>query len=173
MLGNKIYKKEEGVTLIELLVAMSIFLIALTAAVQIFMIGMSGVQRLFGRQDALDSARYILESMSKEIRMSDVVTSDGNPISMLHIKNSKLSPEDIYYTFSGTNITRQAGGGTVYTLNPSGVQIIKGYFIIAGNSAFTQPRVTIVLSIKSKTGKSAEQVQVNLQTTVSSRQYAP
>jgi len=166
--------------LIELLVAMSIFLIAITAAVQIFMSGMSGAQRIFGRQDALDSARYILESMSKEIRMSEIVTADNNNSPILDIKNKKLSPEEIRYSFTGNNITRCAGsgcatgGGTTYILNPNEVQVTGGKFIISRlGSPSPQPRVTIVFTIKNVTGKATEQVQVNLQTTVSSRQYAP
>ncbi len=59
-------------TLIELLVAMAAFLIIMPLVVQIFLTGVGGAQRLFARQSTLDSVRFILESMRKEIRMRKI-----------------------------------------------------------------------------------------------------
>ena len=173
---NENKNKNYGLTLIEIVVAVTIFAVATSIMMQIFLRGMTGTNRLFGRQNALDSARYIIESMAKEIRMSDITTLDSANSSTLDIDYSKLTPSDIHYTFSGTNITRKAGvGGTPYTLNPSDVEITSARFIIARYVGFPgatpQPRVTIIMDIRNKTLKATEQTTINLQTTVSSRQY--
>jgi hypothetical protein len=141
------------------------------------MIGMGGTSRLFGRQNALDSARYILESMGKEIRMSTINSSDGNSL-QLDLKNSKGC--HVFYTFDNvTNKTlarsvdlatsdgscTEANGGAA--LNPSNVEITGSFYIFGSG---LQPRATIVMTVKN-VAATAQQVQISLQTTVSSREY--
>jgi prepilin-type N-terminal cleavage/methylation domain-containing protein len=173
---NENKNKNYGLTLIEIVVAVTIFAVATSIMMQIFLRGMTGANRLFGRQNALDSARYILETMSKEIRMSDVdVTTPDGVNTTLNIINLKLSPTDVHYVFSGTSITRRVGGAAASTLNPAEVEITYARFIIARYVGFPgaspQPRVTIIMDIRNKTLKATEQTTINLQTTVSSRQY--
>ncbi|MBU1102099.1 prepilin-type N-terminal cleavage/methylation domain-containing protein [Patescibacteria group bacterium] len=165
-----------GFTLLEILIAMAIFLIVIVVVAQIFSAGMGGVKRLFGRQNALDAARFVLESMSKEIRMSDVLTGAGGPSASINIKNSK----DCYvtYAFSGTVVTREVTSGAGCTvgvlpveLTPDEVEITGSFWI--NIAATEQARVTVTMNVKNKTTILTQQVQVNLQTTISSRQYAP
>jgi len=161
-----------GFTLIELLVAVSIFLVVITMAAEIFMMGMGGVRRLYGRQNALDSARFIMESMAKEIRMSTITSASGDSTT-LDIKSSKLSPSAIQYVFTaGGGITRSQGGGPASSLNPAEVQITGGRFIVGKyGTTLQQPRVTIIMGVRNVTAVTAQQVQINLQTTISSREY--
>jgi len=168
------FRLRGGFTLIELLVAMTIFLTVVTVSTEIFMMSMGGAKRLFGRQDTLDSARYIMESMAKEIRMSTVLTGANSPNGSLtlDIRNPKLRPQDIHYVFSGSTLTRRQGGGAAVQLNPAEVQINKGSFIVNKlGTTLQQPRVTIIMTVTNVTTVPAQVVQINLQTTISSREY--
>ncbi len=164
----------KGFTLVELLVAMAMFLIVLTVVVQIFMTGLGGTRRLFGRQNSLDSARFILEKMSKEIRMSTIEKCDGGtcqndtPYSTLSIHNPKLNQDLDYYFRSASSELRRDGD----PLNAKTDVTITGKFYVYSPATISPPRVTIVMSVVSVGAKASQQVQVNLQTTVSSREYA-
>jgi len=161
-----------GFTLIELLVAITIFLVVMTIAAEIFMMGMGGAKRLYGRQNALDSARFIMESMAKEIRMSTITSASGD-LTTLDIKSSKLSPSGIHYVFAANSITRQQDGSSVVALNPSEVQITGVHFIVGKyGTTLQQPRVTIIMKVRNVTAVPDQQVEINLQTTISSRGYA-
>ncbi len=167
-----------GFTLIELLVAMAIFLIVITVVMQIFVINVNSAWRLFGKQNSLDSARYILESLSKEVRLSAITTLDsgGSSVQTLDIVNSKDCV--VQYRFTANNLTRRVTGGTGCTvtaeeaLNPDEVIIsvpTSGFYI--KKTGLTQPRVTVVIRVKNNDSKTSRQVQIDLQTTVSSRKY--
>ncbi len=172
------FRLRGGFTLLEVLVAISIFLVVITLVVQIFLMGMNATKRLFGRQSALDAARFIMESMSKEIRMSDVLTGAGGPLGYIDIKNSKDC--NVTYAFSGTAVTRQVvPGGTGVScvvetapveLTPDEVEMTGSFWI--NMAAAEQARVTVTAKVKNSTAILSQQVQVNLQTTISSRQYA-
>lgn len=169
--NKKIKENDGGFGLIEILVSMAIFLIVITIVVQIFMMGMGGTKRLFGRQNALDSARFIMESMSKELRMSEITTAGGN-WNTIDINNPKLPIQHVRYSFSGNNITRNiiGDGEPAAVLNSNDVQISNGQFYVTVPTTNSPPRVTITITVTS-VGRATQQVQVNLQTTVSSRQY--
>jgi len=157
-------KRDSGFTLVELLVSMAVFLLVIVAVVQIFQLGMSGAFRIFGRQSSLDAARFIMESVGKELRMSKINTGSGGPLGSLSIVNS--AGMAVQYVFSGNNITRNGEA-----LNPSKVGVTGAFFV--SNNGTAQPRVTMVMKVRNQAVKISEQTQINLQTTISSRQYAP
>jgi len=170
-------KTDLGFTLIEILVAMAIFLIVITTVLQIFMMSMSGTWRLFGRQNDLDTARFILESMSKEVRLSAIISNDssGGKVQQLNITNAYGC--SVSYVFGSSNITRAVTGGSGCTivsaapLNPNEVLIVNGGFYIQKPPGSFQPRVTMVMGVKNNAAKAAQQSEVDLQTTISSRAY--
>ncbi len=153
-----------GFTLIELLVAMTIFVLVAVSAVEIFLTSLSATRKIFNQQSTLDSGRYVLEAISKELRMSKINTAAGGPYSSINITNSK--GQNIAYSFSQECET----GGC---LTPSKVDM-SGYFYIqkSGGTLFMPPRVTIVMTLSNKNVAASEQAVVHLQTTVSSREYS-
>ena len=155
-----------GFTLIELLVALATFSIVVLAVVNIFLLGLGGAKRISGQQNIQEAGRFILESMSKEIRMSQINTGDGGPYTLLNVTNSKGETLDYVFDNSLKQISR---AGVI--LNPNEVEASGGFYVKKiGN---TQPRVTAVLKLKNKSSKAAAQAEINLQTTVASRAYAP
>jgi prepilin-type N-terminal cleavage/methylation domain-containing protein len=156
----------KGFTLIELLVAVATFSIVVTVAVDIFLMGLGGTQRIFGQQNIQESGRFILESISKEMRMSKINTVDGGPYTTLNITNAKNETLDYVFDNSAKQISR---AGAV--LNPNEVEAAGNFYV--KKSGANQPRVTVVIKLKNKSAKAAAQAEINLQTTISSRQYAP
>ncbi len=161
-------KTEAGFTLIELLVAMTIFSIVIVAVTDVFVSGLGGAQRIFGQQVIQESGRFILESLAKEARMSKINTAEGGPFTSLSVTNS--NNQDVVYALSGTNITRSVDGGPSQNLNPDDILVSGGFYI--KNSGDFQRRLTIVLKLKNNATETAAQTEINLQTTISSREYA-
>jgi len=89
-------KQPNGFTLIELLVAIATFVIVVVTIMDIFLMGLGGSKKIFGRQNVQESGRFILESMSKEIRMSKINTAAGSS-NTVNITNSKSQTFD--YSF--------------------------------------------------------------------------
>jgi len=168
--------ESSGFTLIELLVAMATFSVVVVMVADIFLMGMGGTQRVFNSQAAQESGRFILESMSKEARMSKVNSLDGlaysslpngvsGPYYSLNITNAEGQALD--YVFNGAaKQSLQAGE----ILNPNDVETI-GKFYLTKNAGL-QPRLTIVFDLISKLDRVGSRATINLQTTVSSREYS-
>lgn len=164
-----ILKKEAGFTLLELLIAMAVFSLAVIAVIDVFLVGMGGGKKVFGRQDIQESGRFIMETMSKEIRMSRINTAAGGPYSSVNITNAKTPPQTLNYSIDAINKTISRASDI---LNPSDVEVT-GSFYVQRPAADVQPRVTVVLTLKNRTGKIGERAEINLQTTISSRNYLP
>ncbi len=165
IMGQKYKNKNSaGFTLIELLVAMTIFSLVAVTAVEIFLTSLSATRKIFNQQSILDSGRYVLETISKELRMSEINTASGGPYTSINIKNSK--GQNLNYSFGQDCVIDQC-------LTPSKVDM-SGYFYVqkSGGALFMPPRVTIVMTLSNKNAQAGEQSVVHLQTTVSSREYS-
>lgn len=152
--------KKSGFTLIELMVALAIFVIISVVAVSVFLSNIKGQRKSFASQNVEDNGRFMMESLIKEIRMAKIKSADGESatLSIGHPING-----DIAYNFDGTNLTRKG-----IILNGSDVEV-SGKFYVRVNDVW--PKVTITMKVKSKSTKTEEQAEVNLQNSVSSRAF--
>lgn len=159
------FKERNGFTLIELIVAMAIFSMVIVAVINIFMLSWDAAQRAFSNQNVQDAGRYILESMGKELRMSVINTEAGGPYKTINITNSE--GQIVNYSFDGANkrISRDS-----QSLAPDKVEVTGDFYVL--KSDFLKPRITVVMMLKGKEIKASQQGSINLQTTISSRQYA-
>lgn len=155
--------KNKGLTLIELIVALTIFIIVVVAAISIFLSGVAGQRRILALQNVQDNARYALESMAKEIRMSSINNAEGASLS-LNITHPVNGTFD--YSFDQTTKQLKRKGEPITSSNLE----VTGQFIIR-KGADLWPRATVVMKVKSKGGKIEEKAEINLETTVSSRKY--
>lgn len=178
--NNYILKKRDktdGFTLIELLVAMAIFSVVVVVAVDIFLMGLGGAQRIFGSQAVQEGGRFIMESMAKEVRMSRVNSLDG--VAYLSLPNGVSGP------YASLNITNAHGQTLDYVFDGASQQVRRAGEILSSNdieatgkfyltkSGSLQSRVTVVLNLINKSARAGQRAAINLQTTVSSREYAP
>lgn len=148
--------KQKGFTLIELLVAMIIFAIVVTTVITIFVRGTTSQRRVFALQEIQENARFMIEKIAKEIRMSEISSGSGEPsaIDIIHPVN-----DNVNYSFSAGQILRNGAA-----INSNEVTVT-GKFSI---DKTYQPRVTISMEVKSS---SQPENKINLQTTLSSRKY--
>lgn len=159
-----IYNKDKkGFTLVELIVGVAIFSLVIMVAVSLFTAVLRSQRKSIAIQNIQDNGRYLIGFVAKEIRMSEIRISDGET-SILYIYHPEHG--DITYEFTGTQITRNNE-----PINSDEVEV-QGTFHVDGRSGGDeeQPRVTIVMRMRTIGTKVEEQARINLQTTLSQRE---
>ncbi len=148
--------------MIELLVALSVFSLVSVIAVEVFLTSLEGSKQILVKQNIQESGRFMMEAAAKEIRMSVLQgVSCGEAtqtLSSLSLTNSK--GESVSYGFSGSDFLRNG-----QPLNSGKVNVLFGQFYVQ-KKCYLQPRTTLAMKLESGG------VEINLQNTISSRQYA-
>ena len=164
----KQFKHQQGFTLVEVLVTSFIFsVIALTVS-GLFIQTLAVERRTFASQKIQENGLYIMELMSREIRVSKIENQDSLNCSATTL--TITHPVNGTVTYALVNGTLQRTAGSVTTnISSSTVSFSRLNFCIMGSGQTdgTQARVTILASIQNKTGR--EILTTTLQTTVSSR----
>lgn len=159
-------KKQNGFTLVETVVALLIFAILMTIVGSAFVNALNLQRRAFNIQRAVENSNFIVESMAKEIRVSQIngpdsgcPASPGSSLSINHPVNGSVT-----YGLSGTSIIRNGN-----VINSNDVEFTSLKFCVSGTPANDQrqPKVTIIAGIKSL--DTSQQAVINVQTTVSQR----
>jgi hypothetical protein len=178
-------KSKSGVALIEITVAVTAFSIIMVGVIGAFLTGMGGTRRINSQQNIMDVGRYVMETMAKEVRMSEILNPNGiNNAVMpncdsrsltqpcLLFKNSRneimyfilWSDNRIYKDLSSVPINT-----TTAVMTPDEVEVSNLNFEIEKVFGL-QPRVTISMKLTAREQNGAE-IRLYLQNTVSSRQY--
>jgi len=162
--------KNKGFTIIELLVALAIFSLVIVSMAAVAVSVIKSQRKGFVLQESQENARYILESMSKEIRMSAIDSGDsgGSPVTTLDITNSK--GENVDYRFVSQKLQRQVNGGGWQDLSSANLEVT-GSFYIRKSASPNRAAVTVVMQVESTTGQVEEQTEIHLQSTISSRSF--
>ena len=159
-----------GFTLVEPLLVIFIFSLLMVLMGGVFVSSLDLQRRAFNLQQAEENANFILESMAKEIRTSQISGSETNcptsPAPTLDILNQY--GENVTYSLSGNAIHRNVNGTDV-VISSNTVEFTRLQFCISGTAVGDQkqPRVTVIASIKSV--KTKQQAIIDVQTTVSQR----
>jgi len=171
---------QAGLSLLEIMVAMTIFVFIVLSATQIFQSSLQRQRQLANTQDILDNLSYVFEVMSKEIRMA-VKDNDGLCVSQGVVyksnhKNDVLRFKNQYgecvrYFLEKVNkvnrlkIDRDANS-TYVTLPDFNIKNVK--FLI--NNPGSQSSVTIMMDVN-PIKNSQNTKELKIQTTLSSRNY--
>ncbi len=165
--------KNKGFTLIELLIAMAVFSLIVVAMSATAVSVIKSQRKGFALQNSQETARYILESVSKEIRMSVIDSDAGDGLSSLNITNAKS--EDVDYRFISQKLQRQIDGGGWQDLNPTNLEVTGSFYVRKDdpNNPLDPERaaVTIVMKVKATGGKAEKEAEIYLQSTISSRAF--
>lgn len=166
MIGNKPRqatsdKRQGGFTLIEMLVATGIFVLVITLVSTIFVSTIGNQRRAFGLQDVLDSSRFALEAVARSIRQSDITSASQTSLTLAHPTKGAVT-----YSLSAGRLYE---GNQPVTSQDVTVEDLR--FLVSGLGAGDglQPRVTIILRVRSNATKASEQKFVSIQTTVTPR----
>ena len=155
----------KGFTLMELLVSIFVFALVVAAASNLFSAAAQAQRRSIENQKVLDSARYVLETIAKAVRMSIIQSSDGTFLTSLQINHATKGV--VTYALSGGQVTENSTA-----ISSSNVTVDNLYFTVkgVGTTDSLQPRVTIILKIRSTDAIAPMyRASANFQTTVSQR----
>lgn len=183
-----------GFTLIEMLVAMTVFIVVIGSIIGLFISAIRSQSGALASQKLLDDTSYVMEYMSRAIRMAQkddgsgtpCITSglnyanadkNGNPIGdtwAIRFKNMYGGCQTFYLDSTNGQLKeyRTDKNGAVeisdLPLTSSGLQVFPLQFIVSGDTPGDnlQPKVTISLTIKPKTTAKPE---IKIQTTLSQR----
>ncbi|MBD3282227.1 MAG: prepilin-type N-terminal cleavage/methylation domain-containing protein [Candidatus Portnoybacteria bacterium] len=158
---------KKGFTLIELIVAMAVFVIAISVVLSLFMMGLRAQRKAIALQDVQDNARFLLGFIAKELRMSEINSVSSNTLNI-----TRSDGREVEYVFVDGDLERSlpSDPSSSGVINSDQVNI-EGFFygIGVGGGDGQQPRITIVLNISSTGGRIEEQAQIEIQTTLSPR----
>jgi prepilin-type N-terminal cleavage/methylation domain-containing protein len=171
-------KTHSGFTLMEIMVAVSIFTIIMVTGISSLLIINTTNAKSRAERQAVDQASFILESMSRKMRTAQSLTVGGN--SSVTFVNQKDETESYLFT-PGTpggtlkyQLTPLGGSVQEYTLsdgqNPQGAILFRNIsFEVLGNDAADghQPIVVVRASGTAQEGK--QSVSFSVQTAVSPR----
>ena len=195
---NMLNKSLAGFTLVEIMVAVSVFVLVISIAAGIFVYSLQDQRKALSHQELLDQTSYIMEYMSRGIRMAKkqrplagypACISEGfnygiNPPDNNHLKFIKwdwsLNPpalvcHEFFLDVPTFRLMEKRDGAAPLPLTSAELKIETLRFNVIGDGVEakpglqTQPRVTIVLEIKGREIAPGERPKIHLQTSVSQR----
>lgn len=170
---------KKGFTLIELLISMTIFSIVMISAISLFNAGIESQRKALALQTLSDSTSYVIEYMSRTIRMAkkdldgiyisagcNFENPDGDEEKIRFLNYHKEPQEFILENGQIKERKEPASGFTALTSD--NFQVNKLFFKLFGECQTDefQPKVTIVIEVQTKEAKPQT---LNLQTTISQR----
>lgn len=161
----------KGYTLVEMLVAMSIFAILLVAIMNTFVRGFYYQKRILEMQTVQREESYLMEMMSREIRMATVMTANNlNGVTELNFIDH--TNNRARYCLSGPSGACNPYGESFsingQVINSEDVRITGLKFYTSETFTDKQPLVTVVMQVQSKKDPAAK---ANLQTSIATRLY--
>ena len=152
-------KNTKGFTIIELMVAMSLFVIVVGISSGVFVRSLRTQRQLVALMAANDNASQTLEQMTREIRTGTAFTASGSRLSF-----TNATDEAVTYDFTGGRIERNGKA-----LTASNVLVKYLRFLVRGADVGDglSTRITVFLGVSAK-GK-MESFVTRLQTTIASR----
>lgn len=157
MIGNRrnFSKPRKGFTLVEMIVAMALFLMGTLLVSVLFMNFLKDNDRLRAQQELSQNGRSILENMAKAIREKslDATLTDDDTLAFL---------DGTVFQYTSPNILKNGSA-----MNPSSTTVSS--VIFSQDSASEQPLMLILVRLeKTYRGKTES---MDFQTTISSRVY--
>ena len=177
---------QKGYTLIEILVAIGIFFVVIAAPTGFFVSSLKAQQKALSSQELTDNISYMLEYMSRAIRMAKkddingINCLSGNKINYeitpsgqggIRFKNYKNECQE-FYLEDGRIKEYRTGYSQPLFLTSNDLEVEEFNIFLSGETQIDsfQPKVTIFLKIKGKRSASPElQPKIKIQTTISQR----
>lgn len=167
-------RAQSGFSLIELLVAATIFTFVVSGVTGLFLQALNLQRRATGIQKIQENALYVLESIAREVRVSVITSGNTNctppdPVTTRTLTLQHPVNGAVTYTYDRTSdvgiISRNG-----QPITASDVDLELFAFCVSGSGADDQQsKVTIPMTIRSLAGRASSQVSVSLQTTIASR----
>jgi len=159
---------QAGFTIVELLVSAMVFSIIAIVVSGLFVQILALERRAFASQKIQEDGLFIIELMSREIRVSQIQNQNSSSCDLTTLTIDH--PVNGVVTYSLDNgVLKRTVSGIATDLSSSGVSFLRLNFCVLGSGPTDneQTRVTIIAAIQNKNGK--EKLTANLETTVSTR----
>lgn len=165
---NKYSDRPKGFSIIELLVAISIFVVIIAMSVTVFLRALKTQKSALLLMEANDNVALAVEEMAREVRSGIDFQSGGNNLEF----NDVITGSRISYALSNGAILKaikfsEEADFIYQPITSNGIEI-KKFNIILDDSPEYPPKITIVLSIVPR-DPGLKNVSTNIQTSVSSR----
>ncbi|MBU3922937.1 prepilin-type N-terminal cleavage/methylation domain-containing protein [Patescibacteria group bacterium] len=157
---------KKAFTLIEILVALSIFMVVIIVVLTTFLSGINGQRKVIALQDVQDNARFLMNFMVKEIRMSEI-----NSFNSSNLNITRPDGELVSYLFNNANgKIERTDSTTSGPISSDNVFILGGFYGSGvGKLDGLQARITIVMDVQKNSAKEQGRASIKIQTTVSQR----
>jgi len=175
----KFNKKNDGFTLVEIMVATAIFSIVIAISIGLFVSSIQAQKYILNYQQLLSQTGYTMEYMSRSLRMAKKDNGscvNGNyqvPLSNDSIKflNNNNGECWRFYLYSNGNEKKLMveRNGKSYNLTSNNLRVNKFRVSVIGDSSGHQPKVTIFLDIQGVKSVAGHFPRIKIQTTVSQR----
>jgi prepilin-type N-terminal cleavage/methylation domain-containing protein len=192
---KKFKKNNKGVTLLEMVIAVSIFSVTIIASSQILIMVLKGQRNAVASGNLQESMRYAYEIMSKEIRNAQLMNSDcdgilgiaatkkvyntgaGGTILYFKNKNGECVAYSLVVLSGVSRLFIERDDGAIYKggpITPNEIEVTNLSFDVVDDdiAAFhdIQPKVTMRMHIE-VTGMGGQKLATDIQTTITSRHY--
>ncbi|KKQ92807.1 MAG: hypothetical protein UU81_C0016G0008 [Microgenomates group bacterium GW2011_GWC1_41_8] len=165
MLKIKNYNKENGLTMIELIVAIGVFGLVVGMTVGIFVLSIISQRRIIALRNTEDNIRFAIEAMAREMKTGKDFSGGGSSISFTNAKGEATA-----YRLNSNVIEKSSDGGSSYSA-VSGTEVVVNYlnFYLMGQAVgdSLEPRITITIGVTSSVG--SQTANLKIQTTISER----
>ena len=166
--------KNSGFTLIEVLVAMSIFAVVISVAIGVFVSGSGSQKKILEFNITQREASYLMETVSRELRMATAIDISQENNNNSSVEFTNYDEDLIKYCRSvadGSCTDNDTGDyfardGEV--INSPDIKIEHLRFYVTDDFNQTQPIITVSMKVKSVNQSGAEFV---LQNSISMRLY--
>lgn len=167
--------QNKGFTIIEMVVAVAIFTLLVGATSGVFLSNLKNQKQGLATQEILDQASYLMEYMSKALRMAkkDMAGSCTGAAKLNYfftggcLKFVNYKGQCQQFCLEGTRLKDLKDGNGNY-LTSTNLQVSNFAAVLSGATQppddYLQPRVTISLNIAGQ-----EQTSIKIQTTISQR----
>ena len=166
MKSFRLSKNNKGFTLIELIIAMTIFVIVISLILTLFMMGIRAQRKVIAIQNVQDNARYLLGFIAKEIRMSTI-----NSVTTTTLDIIRPDGESVSYFFDDSEAEIERTDSSTSGPINSGQVSVTGSFsgLGIGTGDVQQARVTITINVETSGIKVEEKAEIDIQTTLNPR----
>lgn len=164
--SNKSTRKGAGLTLVELIVAMAIFVVVISVVLNLFTIGLRSQRKVIALQNVQDNARFLLGFIAKEIRMSQI-----NSVSATNLDITRHDGTNVVYTFDPVEKQIERNDGSISgPINSDEILVTGSFYDLGiGSGDGQQPRITIVIKVETSGLKTEEKAEIDIQTTLNPR----
>jgi len=163
---------QKGFTIIEMLVAVTAFAFVVMVATAAFSHVLGIERRATSLQKIQENAAYIMETIAKEIRVSEITNSNSVncrlwPSTSLAIKHPVNGSITYFRDSADNSFHRNITGVADTVISSNEVEFTRFDFCISGaGSINNQPRISIIATVKSSKDPN---LSINIQTTLSQR----